>query len=964
VFDPKEIEPKWQMRWREAGAFNADPDPQRPKYYMTVPYPYANAPYHVGHGRTYTIGDIVARYKRMQGFNVLWPMAAHVTGTPVFGIARRIQEKDSEILKEYSDHINLYRSKKEIEPVLATFTDPTAIAQFFSSAIEGDFRKLGYSIDWRRKFTTNDPEYNAFITWQFQKLKSLGYITKGSYPILYCVDCQNAVGEHDLLKGEDAKVAEFVAIKFPFEDGFLVAATLRPETVFGVTNVWINPEKTYIKVQVQEEFWYVAKQAARKLVNQGHHAKRLEEIPGREFIGKVCRSPIDDRELLILPASFVDSENATGVVYSVPSHAPFDWIALRDLQQESFILKGIKLDKKAVKQIQPISIISIEGYGEHPAIEIVEKMKIKNQEETQKLEEATETLYRAEFYNGVMKPDCEPFANRKVSEVKEDVISYLMEKNRAFRFYQPDQKPVVCRCGNDVVVAVLPDQWFINYGHPEWKAEATKALAQMSIYPEIYRRLFEATFNWLKERPAARRRGLGTPLPFDKRWIVEALSDSTIYMSYYLLIPHIRANKIESKQLNQTFFDYVLLGKGDPEEVSEKTQIPQSTLETIRQEVDYWYPNDHRHSGIDLVTNHLSFFIFHHVALFPKKYWPKTITVNEFVNMEGSKMSKSLGNVIPLALVPQRYGADLFRLYVTQVADLPTVVDWREKDVMTVRRRFNRLHWIFQEACKTADEPLQPETLSMSSRWVLSKTNSTIRAATEALDNLRFRTYILFSFFQLIGHVDFYLRRIPKKSPERGPILRYIVKRWVKLLAPLMPHLCEEAWEKLGNISFVSLENWPEPEEQLLDQNIEDAMDVITQTIADIKEIKGLIRKQDPKTVHIFVSPTWKYDALHRLRSSEAALIVKDLMPILMKEPHLKKRGKEVTELVQSVIKAGGFWTFVNKESEFKAFKDNIEFIQAETGLTVKIQDADKPTEDPENRASKALPGRPALYLA
>ena len=95
MIDPKEIEPKWQMRWREAQAFDADPNPQRPKFYLTVPYPYANAPMHVGHGRTYTIGDIIARYKRMSGFNVLWPMAAHVTGTPVAGVAKRIRQRSS-----------------------------------------------------------------------------------------------------------------------------------------------------------------------------------------------------------------------------------------------------------------------------------------------------------------------------------------------------------------------------------------------------------------------------------------------------------------------------------------------------------------------------------------------------------------------------------------------------------------------------------------------------------------------------------------------------------------------------------------------------------------------------------------------------------------------------------------------------------------------------------------------------
>jgi leucyl-tRNA synthetase len=963
MIDPKEIEPKWQMRWREAKAFDADPLPQRPKYYLTVPYPYANAPMHVGHGRTYTIGDIVARYKRMQGFNVLWPMAAHVTGTPVHGVASRIRDKDPAILNEYRSNIAIWRPKKDIETVLATFTDPMAIAQFFSGVFEGDFRKLGFSIDWRRKFTTNDPEYQNFVTWQFQKLNQAGYITKGNYPILYCVNCGNAVGEDDILVGEHAKITEFVAIKFPFEDGYLIAATLRPETVYGVTNVWINPNATYNKIQVDEEFWYIAQPAVRKLVNQGHKSKRLEEISGKDLVGKTCKSPIEDRDLLLLPAEFVDPDNATGVVYSVPSHAPFDWAALRDLQEAKAAPQGFKLDFEAIKAIQPISIINIEGYGEHPAIELIDRLKIKTQQDSVKLEEATETLYRAEFYQGTMKNNTGSFAERRVSEIKEDVITFLQEQNRAFKFYQPDQKPVTCRCGNDVVVAVLPDQWFIDYGNPKWKKLAAKALEQMLIYPEMYRRAFEATFDWLKERPAARRRGLGTPLPFDKKWIIESLSDSTIYMAFYLIIHHIRANNIDPKQLDERFYDYALLGKGGSADVSKHTNIPETLLTTIREEFEYWYPNDQRHTGVGHIPNHLSFFIFHHAAIFPERHWPQAITINEFVIREGVKMSKSKGNFIPMADIPRRYGADLYRLYICQIGDLQSLVDWQEKDVTTIRRRLNKLIRLWEEAVKLPEQPIDFNSFSMVSRWILSKFNSTIQEATEALEQFRFRTYILLSFYQLLSHVETFLRRLPKDHPERGPVLHYIVSRWIKLLAPVMPHLCEEIWEQMGNISFASLESWPVPDEAIIDTKIEKSMEVVELTIADIKEITGLLKGKKIHTAHIYVSPSWKYDAFQIVVASEAAPTINELMPLLMKEPKLKKRGKEVSDLVQTIVKAGGFWTFVDKKTELKALKENQSFIQAETGLTINVQDGDKPTNDPDARAPKALPGRPALYL-
>jgi leucyl-tRNA synthetase len=562
-----------------------------------------------------------------------------------------------------------------------------------------------------------------------------------------------------------------------------------------------------------------------------------------------------------------------------------------------------------------------------------------------------------------MKENTGTFAGRKVNEIKEDVLTHLEEINRGFRFYQPDQKPVTCRCGNDVVVAVLPDQWFIDYSNAEWKAKASKALEQMLIYPEMYRRLFESTFDWLKERPAARKRGLGTRLPFDRNWVIESLSDSTIYMAFYLIIHHLRTNQIDSRQLDLSFFDYVLLGKGDSAQVAEKTGISVDLLTTMRTEVEYWYPNDERHTAVGHIPNHLSFFIFHHAALFPEHHWPKAITLNEFVIRGGEKMSKSKGNFIPMAEIPRRYGADLYRLYITQIGDLQSLVDWKEKDVTTIQRRIKRLIRLFEEASAIPDIPLDDTKLSMMSQWILSKINTTIRDATDSLENFRFRTYILQTFFQLQSHVEFYLRRIKKDDPERNQVMRYIITRWTKLLAPVMPHLCEEIWERLGSISFVSLESWPTPEEKYINEKIEKAMEVVSQTIADIKEIKTLLKGEKIETAHIYTSPAWKYSAFKKLAKADVPPTVKDLMPVLMKDAKLKKRGKEVNELVQAIVKAGGYWTFVDKKTEMKALKENSNLIEAETGFVVDIQDGDKPTNDPEKRAPKALPGRPALYL-
>ena len=157
------IESKWQKRWQDAELFHSNPD-DREKVFLTVAYPSPSGAMHVGHGRTYTVPDVYARFKRMQGYNVLFPMGWHVTGAPVIGIAKRIGRSDPWTLDIYQNvhKVPLNELKK--------FTDPHYIVKYFSEEYRNVMTQLGYSIDWRREFTTIDPHYQKFITWQFENL--------------------------------------------------------------------------------------------------------------------------------------------------------------------------------------------------------------------------------------------------------------------------------------------------------------------------------------------------------------------------------------------------------------------------------------------------------------------------------------------------------------------------------------------------------------------------------------------------------------------------------------------------------------------------------------------------------------------------------------------------------------------------------------------------------------------------
>ncbi|MFQ5762899.1 MAG: class I tRNA ligase family protein, partial [Candidatus Bathyarchaeia archaeon] len=219
-----EIEAKWQKQWHEAGIFQANPDPSRPKFFLTVAYPYPNSPQHIGHGRTYTLADAHARYKRMLGFNVLFPMGFHYTGTPIVAMAKRLAEGDAALVRTFTD---MYKV-----PVhhLGSFTEPLNIARYFHEEIRRGMQKIGYSIDFRREFTTVDDAYRRFIEWQFHTLHGKGYVSQGSHPVGWCPRCGNPVGQHDTRDDVEPEIEEYTLIKFTADGYILPTGTLRPET--------------------------------------------------------------------------------------------------------------------------------------------------------------------------------------------------------------------------------------------------------------------------------------------------------------------------------------------------------------------------------------------------------------------------------------------------------------------------------------------------------------------------------------------------------------------------------------------------------------------------------------------------------------------------------------------------------------------------------------------------------------
>jgi len=952
--DFKKIENKWQERWKRSKAFEPKIDNKKKKFFFTTPYPYISGSLHIGHGRAVTESDIYVRYMRMKGYNVLYPLAFHITGTPILGISSAIKSGDRKKIELYKSYVKNYvKSERQVERTVKSFEEPWNIVKFFAPKMMDEYSSLGLSIDWTRRFTTGDPDYQKFITWQFLKYKEKRYLVKGSYPVLYCPMCENAVGEDDIQDADTNPVMkqEFTLLKFRMEDGtVLVAGTLRPETVFGQTNLWINPDVEYVKVKIEDETWVVSREAYEKLSYQKKNLRTLEYVDGKVFIGRYVKAPGIGRKIIILPSSFVDPNISTGIVTSVPSDAPYDWVALRDLQKNKELCERHGLNFEEIRNIKPIPIIDIPGWGDLAALRITEKMKIENQNDP-KLEEATQTVYREGFHKGVMNRNCGSYKGMEVSEAKDRVKEDLVKKGDADVMYETSRE-AYCRDGTKIVVSILEDQWFLDFNAKGWKEKAYRCLKRMELLPETMRKLFDDTFDWLDKRPAARRRGLGTPLPFDKNWIIESLSDSTIYMSFYTIKNLINKYRIRPEQLEPAFFDYIYLGQGNPESLGRKLKIKTGILKELRNNFDYWYPNDHRHTYVAHLSNHLSFFIFAHAGIFPEKCWPRKISFHGFVQSEGQKMSKSKGNVITLLDVKKKYGADTFRSYISTATTLEGTFDWKTREAENIRRNLESLYSLLFEMTEKKKEG----RFGLIGKAFMSDFENSLKEAGEALSEMRLRDYGNL----VIYHIPRQLKKIKKRvsNEELKAIYDMIAEKYVKMLNPVVPHLSEEIWEKLGKKGFVSLEAWPKYEKKLIDKKFIANEELLDQTIEDIRSVLKLV-KIKPKRIRLFISPEWKYAFFKKLKKA----IEKTRDPkLVLKQVMDKEHGMEIAKIVPAVLKDASKLPHIvlTQAEEVRALEVSKSFLEKEFGYKIEIMKAE---DSGSPRASKALPGKPGIEV-
>jgi leucyl-tRNA synthetase len=924
AFDLGKFEEEAQEQWIHA--FESNPSGLE-KFYLTVAYPYPSGAMHVGHGRTYIVPDVIARFHRMLGKQVLYPMAFHVTGAPVIGISKRIAKNDPKTIHLYRD---LYKVPQN---VLDEFTDPLTIVRHFASEYERVMTACGISIDWRRRFTTVDPTYSKFIEWQWKHLFEAGHVIKGVHPVRYCTVDDNPVGDHDLLEGDKAEVIKFTLVMFRYGDAFIPTATLRPETIYGVTNLWANPNVTYVRALVDGIPWIISQEAAEKLALQDHTVDVTEKIAGLDLIDKTVHHPLCGT-VPVLPADFVDPDMATGLVMSVPAHAPFDYIALRDLQHAG-----------NYTTITPVPLIKVDGYGDIPAKDAVERAGITHQMDS-RMDALTQEIYSAEFSKGKL---FEKYGGKPVRIARDDVAVLMIDQYESKIMYEFDTRPVVCRCGNRVKVKILHDQWFLKYSDPVWKKQVTDHLGDMALVPPEVRLEFDRTVDWLKDWACTRRVGLGTRFPWDTTQLIEPLSDSTIYMAYYTIAHKIR--EIDPKLLTPEVFDYIFLGKPSPD-LPEKKR-----LDAMRKEFLYWYPYNLRFSAKDLISNHLTFQLFHHVTIFQKDKLPQGMVVFGMGLLNGAKMSSSKGNVFLLEDAVSDFGADTVRMFLMGSAEPWQDFDWRNELVISTKRQIERF---FNTVGESKDADGEPHDID---HWIISRLQSHIERTTEALTNFQTRQALQEAYFGIETDLKWYRRRLPENS-DGSRELHTLCSVWVRLLAPFIPFTCEHLWKEIAGEGLVSFAPWPVSDKKLVNIRIELAEELLSRTVEDIESIMKLIQIT-PKSVTISVAPSWKQKIFLLIaRAEDRTNVIKEIM----KDDAMRKRGREATDAAKQCT------TLIHRlppyvvgplarepVNELAVFQAAKTFLEKEFGVPVHVTMAES---SGHAKAATALPFKPAIVIS
>ncbi|KZV53257.1 leucine--tRNA ligase, cytoplasmic [Dorcoceras hygrometricum] len=848
------------------------------KFFGNFPFPYMNGYLHLGHAFSLSKLEFAAAYHRLRGANVLLPFAFHCTGMPIKASADKlsreiemfgnppvfpiVQEEESgepEGKPEIKSEENQaqpgakFKGKKskavaksggvkyqwEImqsyglsDEEILKFTNPYHWLTFFPPLAVEDLKAFGLGCDWRRTFITTDmnPYFDSFVRWQVRKLKAIGKIVKDLRYTIYSPLDGQPCADHDRASGEGVIPQEYTLIKMevigPFPSKmsvlegkkvYLAAATLRPETMYGQTNCWVLPDGKYGAFEIDDnDVFILTRRAAlnlsyQKLSRFPEKPTCLLELSGQDLIGLPLTSPLAFNGIIYtLPMLSVLTDKGTGIVTSVPSDSPDDYMALHDLKAKPAFRAKYGVKDEWVMPFEIIPIIHHPEFGDKSAERICIEKKIKSQNEREKLDDAKKIIYKGGFYEGTMLVG--EFTGMKVQEAKSLIRSKLLELGLGVVYSEPEKK-VMSRSGDECVVA-LTDQWYITYGEEEWKKAAEECLASMNLYSEEARHGFEHTLSWLNQWACSRNFGLGTRIPWDEEFLVESLSDSTLYMAYYTVAHVLQRGEmygadrssVKPEQLTDEVWDFLFVGGQYPK----SSEISSSLLNRMKQEFDYWYPFDLRVSGKDLIQNHLTFCIYNHTALMPKHHWPRGFRCNGHIMLNSEKMSKSTGNFRTLRQAIEEFSADATRFSLADAGDGMDDANFVfETANAAILRLTKEISWMEEVLAAESTLRTGPST-TYADRVFNNEIDIAAKMTEKNYSEYMFREALKSGFYDLQAARDEYRLSCASGGMNRDLLWRFMDVQ-TRLITPICPHYAEYVWkELLKKDGYAVKAGWPE----------------------------------------------------------------------------------------------------------------------------------------------------------
>nr|WP_321255167.1 leucine--tRNA ligase [uncultured Pseudodesulfovibrio sp.] len=773
-YNPEAIEKKWQDIWKESGCFEVETDPGKPKYYVLEMFPYPSGKIHMGHVRNYSIGDVVARFKSMQGFNVLHPMGWDAFGLPAENAA----------------------IKNETHPAKWTYQNIDEMRE--------QLQRLGYSYDWRREIATCRPEYYKWEQKFFLKFMEKGLAYRKDSPQNWCPTCNTVLANEQVEDGLcwrcDSEVEQkdmeqwflritdyadellkdlegleggwpervltmqrnWIGKSYGAELTFQIkdmeetidVFTTRPDTLYGATFMSVAAEHPLVEALIADAENKAEVEAFVNNIRNMDRIKRGADDLEKEgiFTGKYCVNPVTGKDIPIFVANFVLMGYGTGAVMAVPAHDQRDFefaskyelpmqavINPPEMHEKGEVLNAADLEAAYTEPGFLINSGEFDGMANEPA----KKAVVEHLDESGKGKMAVNyrlrdwNISRQRFWGAPIPVIyCEECG---VVPVPEDQLPVLLPENAQVRKDGKSPLPTM--------------EEFVNCECPKCGKPARRETDTFDTF-------------------------------FESSWY---------YMRYC---------------------------------------DPRNDEEALGAEhLDYWMNVDQYIGGIEHAILHLLYSRFFTKALrdtgFVSASEPfSNLLTQGMVLKDGGKMSKSKGNVVDPNSMINQYGADATRLFILFASPPVKELEWSDQGIEGAFRFLSRL-WRLVEEMEGVLEPVWPtvsnDPQSDAAKKLRFKEHDTIRRATRDIENeFQFNTVIA-AVMELVNE----MYHVKDELKESDPMaMSSAIATAVTLLSPVTPHICEELWQAMGHEAGMTSQSWPTFDEKAL---IKDEVTMVVQ---------------------------------------------------------------------------------------------------------------------------------------